>query len=110
MVKQDALTLRHDAPSAPNVNTSTISPTPQQDVRSPVPERDDLVRKGVDGYTEGSGETEVGQLEFSAFVDEEVLRFQVSMEDSVLVTERRAFEQLRERPKASSASSLRKAC
>jgi hypothetical protein len=44
--------------------------------------------------TKGSGETEIGELEVSILVDEQVLRLEISMEDSVGVAVIETFNQL----------------
>lgn len=42
-----------------------------------------LVSVGTQGDTEGSGKTKIGQLEVTLLVDEQVLRLQITVQDSV---------------------------
>ena len=53
-----------------------------------------LVRESVNWDTERSGETKVSNLQLSLFVDQQVLWLQITMEDSIFVTEGRALEKL----------------
>lgn len=53
-----------------------------------------LMRICADRNPEGSRQAEVGQLDFSLRIDEEVLRLQVSMKNSVRVTEGQTLQQL----------------
>ena len=47
-----------------------------------------------DWNSEGSSQSEVGDLDGAAFVDEQILRLQISMENSALVTEEDALDDL----------------
>lgn len=49
---------------------------------------------GAERHTEGAGETEIGELEVAFLVDEEVLGFEVAVEDAVGVAVACAFEEL----------------
>ena len=53
-----------------------------------------LVREGVNRNTECAGKAEIAQLQLAFPVDEKVLRFEVSVQNPVLVTERSALEKL----------------
>lgn len=50
-----------------------------------------LVREGVDRYTERPRETEIPQLELAFPIDEEILRFEISMKDSIFMAEGGSF-------------------
>ena len=52
----------------------------------PVPQSDHLGRVTSDWDTEGPSEAEICQLEFSGFVDEQILRFQITVKDVPAVT------------------------
>jgi hypothetical protein len=49
------------------------------DVWGAVPEGNDFVGKGVNRDAEGAGETEVREFQLTGIVDEEVLRFEVTV-------------------------------
>ena len=86
--------LSHNATRTPNIDTRRISPTPEQYIRRTIPQRDDLVTERVDGDSKRSRQSKVGQFEFSFFVDEQILGFEISMEDAIVVTERCPLEEL----------------
>lgn len=48
--------------------------------------------------SERSGQSEICQLQVSLFVDEQVLGFQISMEDSVGVAVVQSFDELKSEP------------
>ncbi len=62
----------------------------EQHVGGSVPEGDHLVAVCFSGHTLGTGQSEVGQLQLALVVDEQVLRLQVSVQDSARVAERQA--------------------
>ena len=62
----------------------------------PVPEGDHLVRVHADGDPECAGQTEVGDLDAAVLVNKEILGLHVSVENSPLVTEQDALQQLKE--------------
>ena len=84
----------HDAAGGPDVDRGVVGARAEKDVRGTVPEGDDFVGEGVDRDAKGSCETKVGQFELTFVVDEEVLGFQISMEDAVLVAESNALKEL----------------
>jgi hypothetical protein len=86
--------LCHDASCTPDVDAGRVGSRAEQDVGSSVPERDDLVRERVDGDTERARETEIGKLEFTLFVDEQVLRLEVAVQDAVVVAKGGALQEL----------------
>ena len=53
-----------------------------------------LVSVGSNGHSEGPCQAKVSQLDDSAGADEQVLRLEVSVEDSVGVAERNAVQDL----------------
>ena len=53
-----------------------------------------LVGEGVNRNTECASKAEIAQLQLAFPVDEKVLRFEVSVQNPVLVTERSALEKL----------------
>ena len=60
----------------------------------PVPQGHHLVGVHSDGDPEGSSQPEVGDLDAAVLVDEKILGLHVSMENSPLVTEQDALQQL----------------
>jgi len=87
--------LREDAPHAPHVDARAVLPAAEQDLRRPVPERDDFVGVGAQRDAEGAGQAEVGELEVAFFVDEEVLGLEVAVQDAVGVAVADAVQELR---------------
>jgi len=84
----------HDTAGGPDVDAGVVGAGAEEDVRGAVPEGDDLVGEGVDGDAEGAGEAEVGEFELAFVVDEEVLGFEVAVEDAVFMAEGDALEEL----------------
>ena len=89
-----AVHLGHDATSGPDVDAGVVGAGTEEDVWGAVPQRHDFVGEGVDRDAEGSGETEIGELELAFVVDEEILRLEIAVEDSVRVAEVDALEEL----------------
>ena len=77
--------LREDAPHGPHVDGGRVVAGAEEDLRSAVPERDDLVRVGAHGDAEGAREAEVGELEVVIRIDQQILRLEVAMQDAVRV-------------------------
>ena len=65
------------------------------DLGGSVPQRDHLVSVHTDRDTEGPGQTEVGNLDAAVLVNQEILGLHVSVENSPLVTEQDALQQLK---------------
>jgi len=60
----------------------------QQDFWASVPKSDDLMGVGLDWEAEGSCKTEISELTGSSIVtDQQILRFEISVENSVLMEE-----------------------
>lgn len=85
---------RHDAAGGPDVDAGVVCSGPEKDIGGPVPESNDFVGEGVDWDAECSGKTEIGKLELAFGVDEEVLRFEIAVKDSVGVAEVDSLEKL----------------
>ena len=86
--------LGENAADGPHVDAGAVLAATEQDFGAPVPERDDFVGVGAEGDAEGAGEAEVGEFEVAFFVDEEVLGFQVAVQDAVGVAVASAEEEL----------------
>lgn len=73
----------------PNINSGVVNFSPQQDFRSPIPKRDNFVGVLLDGVVISAGESKISQfdVEFVLSVDEDVLGFEVSVDDAVGVAE-----------------------
>ena len=79
----------------PQVNSERVSFLTQQDLRAPVPQRNNLVSVGLYRETERPCQAKVSQLHFSASrIDQQILRLQISMEDPVLVAMDQGMEDL----------------
>lgn len=85
---------RHDTTSGPDVDASVVGAAAKQDVWGTVPKGDDLVGEGIDRDAERTGEAEIGKFELAFVVDEEVLRFQVAVQNAVFVAECNALKEL----------------
>jgi hypothetical protein len=58
-------------------------PSTEQDFGCAVPKCDDFVGVGSEGNAKGSCEAEVADFEIAVAVDEEILRFEVAVENTV---------------------------
>ena len=87
--------LGEDAANGPHVDTSRVLTTTEQNFGRAVPESDDLVSVSAERNTECAGQTKIGQLQVAFLVDEQVLRLQVTVQDTVGVAVARAFEELK---------------
>lgn len=86
--------LGHDATCGPDINAGVVRAATEQDVRRTVPQRDDLVGKGVDGNSKSAGKAKISELQLALVVDEKVLRLEIAVQDAVLVAEGNTAEQL----------------
>lgn len=78
--------LREDATSGPEVDSKTVGLLTQKDLGASIPESYNFMCVRLNGESEGSSQTEVSQFDvLSCRVHQQVLRFQISVEDSVLV-------------------------
>ena len=77
----------HYAPCRPDVDASVVGAGAEEHIGGAVPEGDNFVGEGVNGDAKGAGEAKVGEFELAFVVDQEVLRFEVAMEDTVVVAE-----------------------
>lgn len=86
--------LYEDAARPPHVQSGGVLRGAQQDVGGAVPQRHHLRGERLAGDGLGSGQTEVGELQFSTVADEQVLRLQVSVQDPPTVDVAETPEQL----------------
>ena len=86
--------LSEDAANRPNVDRRVVVLRAHENVRSAIPQRHNLVRKVLDWDAEGASQTEIRQLKNVVFVDEQILRLQISVEHLVLVALGGAGQQL----------------
>lgn len=78
--------LGEDASCRPQIDSESVGLLTEENFGASVPECDDFVSVGLDRETEGTRETEVSKFDHSAGrVDKQVLRLQVTVEDSVLM-------------------------
>ena len=73
------------AADGPDVYSGSVSARPEEELRRPVPPRDDLVGEGAVWATEGLGQTKVCDLEGPFAVEEEVVGLEVAVEYPVRV-------------------------
>lgn len=78
--------LGEDTSHRPHVDASGVLSTAKQDLGGTVPERNDLVGVGSKRNTEGTRQTKIGKLQVSVAIDQQVLRLQIAMQDSMAVT------------------------
>lgn len=83
-----------DTAAGPDVDGGCVGTGAEKDVRCAVPECYNLIGEGVDGNTEGARKTKIAQLQLSLPIDQQILRFQIPMQHSILMTKRRPLQQL----------------
>mmetsp|Transcript_43529 Transcript_43529/g.105533 ORF Transcript_43529/g.105533 Transcript_43529/m.105533 type:complete len:262 (-) Transcript_43529:345-1130(-) len=79
--------LDEDGTDRPNIDRRGVRLATQQDFRWTVPQRDDLMCEGTDGWAEGPCQTEISKLEPAVTSNEQVLRLEVPMHDTAGVAE-----------------------
>lgn len=72
-----------DTTDAPGVNWDGVSFLAEQDLWGSVPQGHYFMGQGLDGNAEGSRQSKVGELDLSFFRDKNILRFKVSVHNSV---------------------------
>ena len=83
--------LREDAADTPDVDGTRILVGAQEDLGGAVPEGHYLVGVHAHGDAKGAGQAEVGDLDRTVLVDQQVLRLQIPVEDPPLVAEKHAL-------------------
>ena len=86
--------LSEDAADSPHVHTKGVLLLAKEDLGGSVPQSLDLVGECLDGDREGSGETEVTDLDVALGVDQKILGLQVSVDDPLGVAVVDSTEQL----------------
>ena len=86
--------LSEDATDGPHVDTSGVLAATEQNFRSAVPESNDFVGVSAKWDTKGASKTEISQLQVALFVDEQVLRLEVTVEDTVSMAVAGTLEEL----------------
>lgn len=86
--------LGEDAADRPHVDTSRVLATTEQNLWSTVPQSNNLMSVCAQRDAKGAGETKIGQLEVALTIDQQVLRFQIAVQDPVTVAVANAFAQL----------------
>ncbi|KAH3671021.1 hypothetical protein OGAPHI_000732 [Ogataea philodendri] len=84
----------HDAACGPHVDGRGVASRAEQHVRRTVPQSDHLVGERVDRNTIRSSKSKIPELELAFAADEQILRLEVSVQHSVVVTEHDSSEQL----------------
>ena len=83
-----------DASDGPHVNGGAVVTRSKQNLGRTVPEGNHFVRVGAERDTESTSKTKIGELQVALFVDEKILRFEISVEDAMCVTVVEAANQL----------------
>lgn len=87
--------LIEDASKRPNIHRSGVFVFAKQNLRCPIPQRDHFVSVLLDGYVEGASQPKIGQLySFFLLVDQNVLRFEIPMNNAIAVAEINCQQQL----------------
>jgi len=98
VTREQGATLSHlskNAASGPQINSQRVGFLAEQDLRASVPECNHLVGVGFDRQAKGTGQTEISQLDLSSTgVDQQVLGFQISVENAVLMAVDKRMENL----------------
>lgn len=88
VASEECFSLRHfceNTSDRPNIDRSGILFLTEQDLWCSVPESDNFMSVSLDWETKGSSQSEICQLNVTVLVNEQVLRFEVSVHDSVSV-------------------------
>jgi len=78
----------------PHVDWACVLLGAEQDLRCTVPQRHHFVRVGTHWDAKGTGEAKVGELDVAVGVDQQVLWFQISVQDTVCMAKLNALQQL----------------
>ncbi|KAH3660693.1 hypothetical protein OGATHE_005025 [Ogataea polymorpha] len=77
--------LGKDTTNRPHVDSCRVLFSSKKDLRASVPQCNNLVSVCTQWHPESSGKAKVGNLQITFFVDEQILGFQVPMQDSMRV-------------------------
>jgi hypothetical protein len=83
-----------NATNRPDINTKRVLLLSQEDFRSSVPKGFDFMGQSTNRYTEGSSKTKISKLDLSILINQEILRLQISMDNSLAVTMVKSIEDL----------------
>lgn len=86
--------LGKDTAYAPHVDGRAVVTRTEKDLWSPIPQRDHLMGVGSQWDTESAGQAEIGQLQVALLVDQQILRFEIAMQNSMGVAEVNASDEL----------------
>ena len=84
----------HYAACRPDVDTGVVGAGAEEDVGGAIPEGDNFIGERIDGDAEGTGEAKVSKFELAFVVDQEVLRFEVTVENPIVVAEGNSLKEL----------------
>jgi hypothetical protein len=76
-----------DCRNGPNVHGAGVLTSAQENLWGTIPERHNLVRVHAHGYTESASKTEIGNLEGTVAINQQILRLEVAVDDTVGVAE-----------------------
>lgn len=72
---------------APDIDCARVTARSEKNLWRSIPQGNNLVCVNSHGDTEGSAQTKIGNFDSAAFVDQQILRFQIAMQHSPHVTE-----------------------
>mmetsp|Transcript_23375 Transcript_23375/g.33025 ORF Transcript_23375/g.33025 Transcript_23375/m.33025 type:complete len:203 (+) Transcript_23375:300-908(+) len=78
----------------PDINRSCVLATAKKNFGSAVPKSDNLMSVRADRHTEGTSQTKVGKFQGSVLVNEQILRFEITVKNSVAMAKGNPFEKL----------------
>ena len=84
----------HDTASRPNVNARIVCSTAEKNIRGTIPESHNFIGKSIDGNPKSTSKAKIAKFQDAFVIDEKILRFQVSVEDSILMAEIYTLEKL----------------
>ena len=73
------------AANSPDIHTQTVLFLSQKHFGSPVPKRLDFMSKSLDGDTKRPSKSEIGDLQVSHLINQQILRLEIPMDDPARV-------------------------
>jgi hypothetical protein len=83
-----------DTSYTPNIDGCRIFATSQQDVRCSIPQGDDFVRITSDRNPKSPGQSKIGQFQLSFSINQQVRRFQIPVQHSMVMAIGNACQEL----------------
>ena len=84
-----------DGTNGPHIDSSGVDLATEEDLGGTIPERDDLMRVGLERKTHGARQTKVRNFNLRSLrIDQQVARLEVAMHDPSLVAVQGSLQQL----------------